>query len=62
MKNNSYIIGVIFSFSDKIAGMKSATLNGQKIKSGKKVNKAGSYKLVLTDKAGNTKKVSFKVK
>ncbi|MCX4318274.1 hypothetical protein AALB52_05365 [Lachnospiraceae bacterium 38-14] len=62
MKNKTYKKGVKITFSDKIAGMKSATLNGQKIKSGKKVNKAGSYKLVLTDKAGNTKKVSFKVK
>lgn len=62
MKNKTYKKGVKITFSDKIAGMKSATLNGQKIKSGRKVNKAGSYKLVLTDKAGNTKKVNFKVK
>ncbi|MCM1258725.1 MAG: hypothetical protein NC307_12835 [Roseburia sp.] len=62
MKNKTYKKGVKITFSDKIAGIKSATLNGEKIKSGKKVNKAGSYKLVLTDKAGNTKKVNFKVK
>lgn len=62
MKNKTYKKGVKITFSDRIAGMKSATLNGQKIKSGKKVNKPGSYKLVLTDKAGNIKKVSFKVK
>lgn len=62
MKNKTYKKGVKITFSDKIAGIKSATLNGQNIKSGKKVNQAGSYKLVLTDKAGNTKKVNFKVK
>lgn len=62
MKDKTYKKGVKITFSDKIAGMKSATLNGKKIKSGKKVNQAGSYKLVLVDKAGNMKKVSFKVK
>lgn len=62
MKNKTYKKGVKITFSDKIAGIKSATLNGQKIKSGKKVNQAGSYNLVLTDKAGNIKRVNFKVK
>lgn len=62
MKNKTYKKGVKITFSDKIAGMKSATLNGEKIKSGKKVNQAGRYHLVLTDRAGNTNKVSFKVK
>lgn len=61
IKNKTYKKGVKITFSDKIAGMKSATLNGQKIKSGKKATTPGSYELILTDKAGNTKKVNFNV-
>jgi hypothetical protein len=48
-------------FSDKY-GVKSATLNGKKISSGKKVSKKGSYKLVVTDKAGNKNTLKFKIK
>jgi hypothetical protein len=48
-------------FSDKY-GVKSATLNGKKISSGKKVSKKGSYKLVVTDNAGNKNTVKFKIK
>jgi hypothetical protein len=48
-------------FSDKY-GVKSATLNGKKISTGKKVSKKGSYKLVVTDKAGNKNIVKFKIK
>jgi hypothetical protein len=48
-------------FSDKYE-VKSATLNGKKISSGKKVSKKGSYKLVVTDKAGNKNTIKFKIK
>lgn len=48
-------------FSDKY-GVKSATLNGKKISTGKKVSKKGSYKLVVKDKAGNQNVVKFKIK
>ena len=48
-------------FSDK-CGVKSATLNGKKISTGKKVSKKGSYKLVVKDKAGNQNVVKFKIK
>ena len=43
-------------------GVKSATLNGKKIKSGKVVSKAGTYTLKVKDKAGNLKTVRFKIK
>ena len=43
-------------------GIKSILLNGKKVKSGKKVAKKGSYKLVVTDKAGNQTRVKFKIK
>lgn len=44
------------------SGIKSATLNGKSVKSGVKVTKAGSYKLVVKDKHGNTRTVKFKIK
>lgn len=48
-------------FSDKY-GVKSAKLNGKTIKTNKKVSKKGSYTLKVTDKAGNTATVKFKIK
>lgn len=63
LKNNkTYKKNVKVSFADKTSGIKKAVLNGKKIKSGYKIGKSGSYKLVLTDKAGNTRTVRFKVK
>lgn len=62
VKNNkTYKKAVTIKVSDK-NGVKSIKLNGKKIKSGKKITKKGSYKLVVTDKAGNTKTVKFKIK
>jgi hypothetical protein len=52
---------VTIKFSDKTSGIKKATLNGKTIQSGKKVSKKGSYTLKVTDKAGNTKTVKFKI-
>lgn len=57
----TYKAAKTIKFSDKY-GVKSATLNGKKISSGKKVSKKGSYKLVVTDNAGNKSVVSFKIK
>lgn len=63
LKNNkTYKRNVKVTFTDKTSGIKKAVLNGKKIKSGYKIRKKGTYKLVLTDKAGNTKTVKFKVK
>ena len=63
LKNNkTYKKNVKVSFADKTSGIKKAVLNGKKIKSGYKIRKSGNYKLVLTDKAGNTRTVRFKVK
>lgn len=62
VKNNkTYKKSVTIKVKDK-NGVKSITLNGKKIKSGKKVSKKGSYKLVVTDKAGNVKTIKFKIK
>ncbi len=57
----TYKKAVKITFKDA-SGIKKATLNGKKIKSGKKVKNNGSYKLKVTDKAGNTRVVKFKVK
>lgn len=63
VKNNrTYKKAVKIKFSDNGSGIKNAKLNGKKIKSGKKVSKKGSYKLVVTDKAGNKTQIKFKIK
>lgn len=62
IKNKTYRKSVKIVFSDKNSGMKSARLNGKTIKSGKRINRAGKYKLVLTDRAGNKKTVQFKIR
>lgn len=63
VKNNkTYKKKVKITFSDKQSGIKSATLNGKKIKSGKKVSKKGKYTLIVKDKAGNKTTVKFKIK
>ncbi|MCR4801663.1 MAG: hypothetical protein K5895_01485 [Lachnospiraceae bacterium] len=43
-------------------GVKSATINGKKFKSGKKVSAKGTYKVKVIDKAGNETSLSFKIK
>lgn len=53
---------VTVKFSDSISGVKKATLNGKKIKSGTKIKNAGSYTLKVKDKAGNLTTVKFKIK
>ena len=57
-----YTQGKVLTFSDKGTGLKSAKLDGKTVKSGKKLTKTGSHKLVLTDKAGNKTTVRFTVK
>jgi hypothetical protein len=58
----TYSKAVTIKFSDETSGIKKATLNGKTIETGKKVTKAGSYTLKVTDKAGNTKTIKFKIK
>jgi hypothetical protein len=58
----TYKNAVTITFSDDGSGVKSAKLNGKSIKSGNTVSASGSYKLVVTDKAGNKKTVKFKIK
>ncbi len=62
VKSKTYKNKVKITYFDKISGIKSAKLNGKKIKSGMVVKRPGRYKLVLTDRAGNEKKVIFHVK
>lgn len=54
--------GKKITFKDATSGIKKATLNGKKIKSGKVVKKTGKYTLIITDKAGNKKTVKFRIK
>jgi len=62
VKNNKvYKKNLKITFRDKLSGVKSATLNGKKIKSGKTVKKNGTYTLKIKDKAGNVTKVKFKI-
>lgn len=63
IKNNKTYKGkVTISCSDKTSGVKKITLNGKKISNNKVVSKKGSYKLQITDKAGNVRSVNFKIK
>jgi hypothetical protein len=54
-----YKKSVTITFSDKLSGISYATLNGNKIKNGAKVSKAGQYYLYVYDKAGNEAYCSF---
>lgn len=58
----TYNKAVKITFKDTISGIKKATLNGKKIKSGKKVKNNGDYTLKIYDKAGNVKTVKFTIK
>lgn len=50
-------------FSDpEGSGIQSALLNGSPIKTGKKVSQKGTYQLVVTDRAGNRKAITFKIR
>lgn len=60
-KNKLYKKTVTIKVTDK-NGVKSITLNGKNIKTGKKVSKKGNYTLVAKDVAGNKTTVKFKIK
>ena len=57
----SYTGSVKIKFSDA-NGIKKATLNGKKIKSGATAKTKGSNTLIVTDKAGNKTTVTFTIK
>lgn len=57
----SYSSARTIKFKDN-CGISKATLNGKKIKSGKKVSAKGSYKLVVTDVNGLKTTLKFKIK
>lgn len=61
-KYATYKAGKKVTFKDATSGIKTAKLDGKKIKSGKKITKKGKHTLVLTDKCGNVNKVKFTIK
>lgn len=60
-KNQKYEKGKKLIFSDPF-GVKWAKLDGKKIKSGTKVTIKGKHQLVVMDKAGNKKSISFVIR
>lgn len=64
VKNNStYTKEITIKFWDKGgSGIKSATIDGKKIKSGIKYSKKGSHTLKLVDNAGNIRTINFVIK
>lgn len=64
VKNNStYSKEVTIKFWDKGgSGIRSATLDGKKIKSGTKYSKKGTHTLKVTDNAGNIRSIKFTIK
>ncbi|TGY95428.1 hypothetical protein E5329_14775 [Petralouisia muris] len=61
IKAKTYSGKVKITFKDKTSGIKKATLNGKRIKSGKTVSRAGNYVLKISDKAGNVRTVKFSI-
>jgi hypothetical protein len=61
VESKAYKKKVKIKCSDKLSGIKKITLNGKKIKNGYVVKKKGTYKLKVTDNAGNTKTVKFSI-
>lgn len=57
-----YKKSVTIQVKDTLSGLKKVTLNGKNMVSGKTVSKAGTYKVIAYDLAGNKTKVSFKIK
>lgn len=57
---------VTLKFSDSLSGVKSVTVNGKKVSAKKynsyKITKPGKYKIIVTDKAGNQKKITIRIK
>lgn len=63
VKNGKIYRGSVkITFYDNGTGIKSAKLNGKTIESGHSVYFSGRYTLVVKDNAGNTTKVSFRVR
>lgn len=52
---------VTISFSDKLSGIKSAAINGKKLKNKSTIKKNGTYKIEVTDKAENKQSLSFTI-
>lgn len=65
-KNGKTYKKVTLKFKDNLSGIKSVTVNGKKISANKyngyTIKKAGKYKIVVTDKAGNKTTMTIKIK
>ena len=59
LKEKTYTKPVEIKASDKGSGIADIFLNGKKVKNHTVVEKEGNHRLVVTDQAGNKKKVSF---
>ena len=62
IKEKTYLSGKKIEFSDSLSGISKATLNGKKISNEHVVKKVGTYNLIIVDKCGNQKSVTFKIK
>lgn len=61
IKAKTYRNKVKITFRDKTSGIKQATLDGKKIKSGTVVSQKGNHVLKIIDRAGNVRTVKFSV-
>lgn len=59
LKEKTYTKPVKIKVSDSGSGIADIILNGKKVKNQTMIEKEGKHTLVVTDQAGNTKKVSF---
>lgn len=57
----TYAKKVKLIYKDNLSGVKNAYINKKKFSSGTKIEKNGTYKIELTDKAGNCKRVEFRI-
>lgn len=59
--NKKYQKKVTISYRDKLSGIKSATINGKKLKNKSTIKKNGTYKIEVTDKAKNKQSIAFTI-
>lgn len=59
--NKVYQKKVTISYRDKLSGIKSATINGKKLKNKSTIKKNGTYKIEVTDKSKNKQSIAFTI-
>lgn len=62
IKAKTYTKTVRIKASDKVSGVSKIKLNGKTIKNNKYLDRSGKYTLKIWDKAGNMKRVKFRLK